>query len=684
MTAAAPAAIFGSAESHARAIRDRLTCGRAGCPCRRPGPVGLTHCPNHHDDRPSLSVSIRDPKVLIHCNAGCRQDVVLWTLQQHGLWPTSSRNGHDRTPASQGGNGGAAGRRIVATYDYTDATGAVLFQVVRFEPKDFRMRRPDGKGGWTWKLDGVTPVLYRLPEVMAAVRRGETVYIVEGEKDVEALRAAGAVATCNPGGAGKWRPEFTETLRGAHVAVVRDTDEPGRRHAAQVVASLRGVAASVRLVEAKAGKDAADHLAAGFGLDDFVDIPLPEPPDGADDVEFLKLLAEPGAGGAAGATSTAHDAPPDSIVSIADTGVSAITMNPPANGTFCFRRPAELLAAAPEQTPWVWHGHLARGALTVLGGREKSGKSTFVWGLIAALLSGRDFCGKPTTQTTVVVLTEESPATVAEKLERFGIAPDAPLSILTRSDVRGRPEWSAVVAAAGAEAARLGAGLVVIDTLSYWAALPPDAENSAGAMAEALRPLLELAGRGLAVLCLHHVNKAHGELRGSTAIGATADLIVTLTREPEAPSRRRLEVVGRFSDCPTEPVLIELNGNRYETLGSPREVSAEERERVVMGALPNEPPGRTQKELAEATGLPQPRVAEALGSLLSRGAVARTGQGTRAAPYRYHYTAAPPGAPAPPADTGFVGGDAAFVVIAEPSLTSDTDTNGTGPGAGAG
>jgi hypothetical protein len=332
----------------------------------------------------------------------------------------------------------------------------------------------------------------------------------------------------------------------------------------------------------------------------------------------------------------------DSTDSTAYKNVSTVKTNPPA---FRFRTPGSLLAATPEQVPWLWHGYLARGGLTVLGAREKAGKSTFAWALVAALLTGTDFCGRPTTPTPVpvVVLTEEPPATVVEKLERFGIGPDAPLSILTRADAPGRPSWDDVVAAAVAEAGRIGAGLVVIDTLAFWAALPPDAENSAGAMTEALRPLLAATGRGLAVLCLHHVNKAHGELRGSTAIGATADIIVTLTREPESPCRRRLEVVGRFSECPTEPVLVELENDRYVALGSPRDVSAEERERAVREALPAEPPGRTQKELAEAMGIPQQRVAEVLSALLARGLAVRTGHGTRSSPYRYHATADTPG-----------------------------------------
>jgi 5S rRNA maturation endonuclease (ribonuclease M5) len=267
------------AEGHAARLRAALACDRPRCPCMRPGPAGMTHCPSHDDRSPSLTVHIRDGRVLWHCQAGCTQDAVVGALRARGLWP--NRNGHHHHHTGGSGDGGVPGRRIVATYDYVDAAGRLLFQVVRFSPKDFRQRRPDGRGGFTWNLDGVTPVLYRLPEVLEAARRGATIYVAEGEKDVEALRTAGAVATCNPGGAGKWRTEFAETLRGAHVVVVRDKDDPGRRHAEAVVASLRGVAQRVRLVEARAGKDAADHLAAGFGLADFVEVPLPQPPDGA-------------------------------------------------------------------------------------------------------------------------------------------------------------------------------------------------------------------------------------------------------------------------------------------------------------------------------------------------------------------------------------------------------------------
>jgi 5S rRNA maturation endonuclease (ribonuclease M5) len=233
-----------------------------------------------------LSLSERNGTLLWRCHAGCPQARVLEALRERGLVGEAAPS-RRQSPRPR--------RTIVATYDYTDAAGNLAFQVVRFDPKDFRQRRPDGRGGWLWNLDGVQPVLYRLPDVLAAVRQGERIYIAEGERDVESLRVAGVVATCNPGGAGKWRPAYAHALRGAQVVVIRDKDEAGHRHAEQVIASLRDTAAHITLVEAREGKDATDHLAGGWGLDDFVEVPLPdpahpsqaqEPPDGA------SLLAE--------------------------------------------------------------------------------------------------------------------------------------------------------------------------------------------------------------------------------------------------------------------------------------------------------------------------------------------------------------------------------------------------------
>lgn len=134
--------------------------------------------------------------------------------------------------------------RIVATYDYTDEDGKVLFQVCRLEPKTFRQRAPDG----TWKVRGIRQVPYRLPEIIEAIAEEKTIFIVEGEKDVDNLWRWNIPATCNAGGAGKWRPEFAPLFAGADIVVIEDNDQAGKDHAAMVAASVTTVARSVRLL----------------------------------------------------------------------------------------------------------------------------------------------------------------------------------------------------------------------------------------------------------------------------------------------------------------------------------------------------------------------------------------------------------------------------------------------------
>ena len=168
--------------------------------------------------------------------------------------------------------GSAASARIVATYDYRDERGRLVYQVVRKEPKTFRQRRPDGAGGWLWDLSGVTPLVYHLPEVIAAVAARDGVWIAEGEKDVDALRSLGLVATCNSGGAGKWPAAMAPHFVGADVTLVRDRDDPGHQHARDVYAKLRRVVRSFRVVEPLAGKDVSEHLDAGKTLAELVPV----------------------------------------------------------------------------------------------------------------------------------------------------------------------------------------------------------------------------------------------------------------------------------------------------------------------------------------------------------------------------------------------------------------------------
>ena len=168
----------------------------------------------------------------------------------------------------------------------------MLFQVVRYEPKDFRQRRPNGNAGWNWYLGDTRRVPYLLPKLVKAVAAGETIYIPEGEKDVDNLRAIGLAATTNPGGIKKWRDEYSEYLRSADVVVLPDNHAEGREHAQQVVASLRGIAKRVRVLdigqhwaECPGKGDISDWLAAGHTAEELSAMvtTLPEVAAAADD-----------------------------------------------------------------------------------------------------------------------------------------------------------------------------------------------------------------------------------------------------------------------------------------------------------------------------------------------------------------------------------------------------------------
>ena len=161
-------------------------------------------------------------------------------------------------------------RQDRGAYDYVDEAGKVLFQVVRFDPKVFRQRRPDGRGGWVWCVKDCRPVLYRLPELIEAVAKGQPVFIVEGEKDADNLAKLGLPATTNPMGVGKWRGEYNEIAARRRRRHHPDNDEAGREHVAEVATALHGIAARVRVLdlarhwaECPAKGDISDWLVAG-------------------------------------------------------------------------------------------------------------------------------------------------------------------------------------------------------------------------------------------------------------------------------------------------------------------------------------------------------------------------------------------------------------------------------------
>ena len=521
-------------------IESRLT--DKGRHPKRKGDGLVARCPAHDDNNPSLSVSpgTKGRDVLVHCHAGCAPAEILaapdlkWT---------------DFSEKSTRGD-------IVATYDYTDTDGELLYQVVRLVPKSFRQRRPDGRGGWTWKLGDVSRTLYRLPAVVAAADDGGEVWVVEGEKDADNLAKLGLVATCNSGGAGKFTLEMAEHLKGAQVSIVADNDDPGRDHAAEVAfyADTAG-AESVRILTPATGKDISEHLAAGLGVADLVPLELAP-------VE------------------------PDTVKPSTGLGSSIVNWG-------------EFWATDHSATTWLMEPLFAAGRGHAVYAEAKAGKSWIVLAACCALATGRAFLNRPASDPTDVLYLdyEMTAADLQDRLEQFGYGPGDDLSRLHYALLPNIDDLDDPTGEGGSQvhdlAVECGAQLVVIDTTSRAVG---GEENEAGTYRNLYKTTLGmLKAAGIAVVRLDHTGKDVSKgMRGSSAKAADVDVVVHLKqsdggKEWKATHRRigwypestniNVEenhdtgVVSFTSDAEVWPEGTRLCAEHLDTLGLPLDVT---------------------------------------------------------------------------------------------------------------
>ena len=192
----------------------------------------MARCPSHEDKKNSLSLTEADGgKVLIRCFAGCTAESVMAAVGLKLSDLFAEKKSATKDP-------------VTASYVYTDESGKPLFRVCRTASKRFFQQRFEA-GQFVSGLGGVRRVVFNLPQVLKA----KSVVVVEGEKDVETLRAVGLAAMTSPGGAGKWDDSYGEYFKGKRVAVIADNDEPGKNHAVKVATSLLKFAEEVRLIE---------------------------------------------------------------------------------------------------------------------------------------------------------------------------------------------------------------------------------------------------------------------------------------------------------------------------------------------------------------------------------------------------------------------------------------------------
>jgi hypothetical protein len=461
-------------------------------------------CPAHEDKKPSLSVALSQDgeTILLKCHAGCDTSAVLKAvgLQLRDLfrasWLAPSRPAKDAVAT----DGPLGKRHITAVYDYTDLAGKVLFQVVRFEPKDFRQRRPDGNGGWIWNLDGVKErPLYRLRDVIAA-KPQETIFVVEGENDADRLAREGLVATTNPGGAGKWLAEHSSLLVGRRVCVIGDNDDIGRSHQAK---AARAVAE-------------ANSLAKAEGQVRMW--PPPGVPDKGDISDWFNQ------GG------TAHQLL-NEIQKATPIGVDTGEGCPPLERTLPGEKPGPLLTTLadvpPREVTWLWPGRLARGKLAILDGDPGLGKSLVTLDWAARVTRGLPFPDQsPGTAADVLIVNCEDGVadTIRPRLEALGANLDR-VHLFHGPNIEGHeflPSLPRDLFRLEKAIERCQAALVVIDPIMVFLDDTVVSSNDQS-VRQALSPLSNVAERtSAAVVLVRHLNKTGGAkavYRGGGSIG---------------------------------------------------------------------------------------------------------------------------------------------------------------------
>ena len=426
-----------------------------------------TTCPNCSPTRknkldPCLSVNLDDGTFYCH----------------HCEWKGSTRNN----------NGDNKKNKIIETYNYKDESSSLVYQSVRFDPKSFRQRRPDGNGGWTWNLKDVHQVPYRLPELTASV---DMVYITGGEKDVESLVKHGLTATTNSGGEGNWKQEFNEYLKGRDVVILEDNDSKGRKHGKLISEGISGIAKTIKVVrfpELPKGGDVSDYLTT-HNIE-----------------ELIKLVED---------TPIFQSSYNEYFGEV--TGNSANILE--------HLESWNQIRELDIKFEWIVDHLIPKGAIIILFGKGGIGKTWLVMDIAKCIGSGIDYLGYKAQQAPVIFIDFENPITVlTTRTQRLGEAEGVHFWRVgneLKPPKLDSDDWE--------EYKELADGSILIfDTLR---ASHSKDENSSEHMAMVMERIKELRDCGFTVILLHHTPKNSEKIsKGSTAIVDLADHILNLSR----------------------------------------------------------------------------------------------------------------------------------------------------------
>ena len=456
---------------------------KAGKSPKRMGSSYSCCCPAHEDRNPSLSVSeASDGRILLKCHAGCSADEICAALDVSvsDLF-SESREEYQRERQEE--------------YIYADKNGTPLYKKVRVYPKKFFIQSFEGPGKWVKGLKSDKRVLYRLSELTDARDKGETIFVVEGEKDAERLRADKFVATTPIEGAGSGlRTEYGEQLKGADVVLLFDEDKAGHQRRDQWLKLLNGVAARVRVVklpgleyQEKGGEDVSDWLRKGHTID-----------------ELLKLVEK--------------TAPYSGELK---KGLIALNLQ-------------EFLSKEIPEREMILAPIIPEQGLAMLYSKRGVGKTFLSLAIGYAIAAGiplmRWKCMK---SVPVLYVDGEMPASLMqERITKLvggtGVKlPDPSYFRLVTPDIQeeGIPDISTAEGQQLIESVIGDAKVVILDNLSTLA--PSVQENESDAWAPVQCWVLQLRKRGIGVLLVHHAGKS-GKQRGTSRREDILDTVILL------------------------------------------------------------------------------------------------------------------------------------------------------------
>ncbi len=488
-----------------------------------------TRCPLHDDRTPSFSANF--DKGTWCCHAGCGAGGILDFEEKFSKC--------DRDTAKKNVSGilgenvfAGAGDQPVAVYQYRDAQGKLVFEKLRYEPKRFLQRKPNGKGSYEYKLGDVRKPLYHLPELLVS----KYIIICEGEKDCDnvlaALKGKEIATTTNFDGAGKWRNEDSVYFAGKQVVIVADNDEIGRKHAERVAASVYPHATGIRIFNPPGlteHQDVSNYLAAGHSGE-----------------ELLQEIKK-----------AAQWFPPKELQSL-------------------FVSAPVFVAQVPDQIDWMVDKVIERGANGFVAANPKTGKSWAAVDLAISLALGCDWLGfaVPRPVKVALVSREDNPGLTAWRIKHLFVSKESCAPWLLESNLyvnsrRQSPQLMLDNAEQVDELAKamksFEAEFAIFDVFNVMHGAD---ENDNSEMRRVLQRLSQLQTEvGCSIGVVHHYSKASDpglpltqRLRGAGAIAGWCEWLIGISMADAAAKIRCMEFDIKADNAPT-PVHFTIDSN---------------------------------------------------------------------------------------------------------------------------